>query len=101
LPGVEPLGPRAVTASQQCRQAVAQELIVLTQEPDRFFPLRQDAVLLGNDLVLPGDGGVAVGDHALQDRRVIGKISEGRIIHDDDRRYVLSAGAQVKSSSIN
>jgi hypothetical protein len=78
LPGIKAFGPWAIAASQQRRQAMTQQLIVLVQELDRF-------VALSNGLV-------ALDDQALEEDRVVGKFQEGRIVHDSAASYAWSTG---------
>ena len=63
LPGIEAFGPRAVAASQQRRQAMTQELVVLAQELDRFV------TLLTMSWSSLRNGLVAFDDQALEEDR--------------------------------
>ena len=81
LPGIKAFGPRAVTASQQRRQAVTQQLIVLAQELNRFITLGEKRVAL----VQRGGMVSTFGENdSSQSRWIVGKFQEGRIIHDVD-----------------
>jgi len=82
LPGIEAFGPRSVAASQQRRQAVTQQLIVLAQELDRFVTLFQYRGMTS-----------ALGENDSSQRcRIVGKFQEGRVVHDSDESYALAIG---------
>src|SRR6202167_5617773 len=91
LPGIKAFGPWAIAASQQRRQAMTQQLIVLVQELDRFVALSEDAVALRDSLIAVGDDLIALDDQTLEEDRVVGKLQEGRVVHDSAASYARSS----------